>query len=230
MTMLNLSFPPLNEQAVFKESFTVQAKPRAIVVPKYSLGKRLFDVAVAGLVIVLLLVWFIPLIGLLIRLTSPGPVMFVQLRTGRNGRPFRCLKFRTMTYKRDAQFRQATKNDTRVTSIGRFLRKTNLDELPQVFNVLLGHMSIVGPRPHPLLLDAQHWHTLPGYADRYAVKPGITGLAQVRGCRGETAALIQMQHRVRLDRFYIQKQTIGLDLKICWHTAFSMIRGDKNAW
>lgn len=228
--MLNLSFPPLNEQAVFKESFAAKTEHKAIAAPEYSLGKRLFDVVIASLVIVLLLIWFIPLIGLLIRLTSPGPVVFVQLRTGCNGRPFRCLKFRTMTYQRDAQFRQATKNDARVTTIGRFLRKTNLDELPQVFNVFLGDMSIVGPRPHPLLLDAQHWHNLPGYSDRYAVKPGITGLAQVRGCRGETAELIQMQHRVRLDRFYIQKQTLWLDVKICWHTFTSMIKGDKKAF
>lgn len=228
--MLNLPFPPLNEQAVFKESFAAKTKSKAIAAPGYSLGKRLFDVAVASLVIVLLLVWFFPLIGLLIRLTSPGPMVFVQLRTGRNGRPFRCLKFRTMTHERDARFRQATKNDNRVTTIGRLLRKTNLDELPQVFNVFLGDMSIVGPRPHPVLLDAQHWHTLAGYPDRYAVKPGITGLAQVRGCRGETAKLIQMQHRLRLDRFYIQKWTIGLDLKICWLTFNSMVKGDKRAY
>lgn len=228
--MLNLSFPPLDEQAVFQESFAAKTEHKVIAAPEYNWGKRLFDIVVAGLVIVLLLSWFVPLVGLLIRLTSPGPVVFVQLRTGRNGRPFRCLKFRTMTHEPDAQFRQATRNDTRITAIGRFLRKTNLDELPQVFNVFLGDMSIVGPRPHPVLLDAQHWHTLAGYPDRYAVKPGITGLAQVRGCRGETAALIQMQHRLRLDRFYIQKRTIGLDLKICWYTAFSMIRGDKSAW
>lgn len=225
--MINLSLPSLNEQAVFNESFAVPTKPKAILAPKYSLGKRLFDVVVASVVTVLLLIWFVPLIGLLIRLTSPGPMVFVQLRTGRNGRPFRCLKFRTMTYERNAEFRQATKNDTRVTPIGQFLRKTNLDELPQVINVLLGDMSIVGPRPHPLLLDAQHWYTLPGYPDRYAVKPGITGLAQVRGCRGETAEILQMQHRVRLDRFYIQKRTLWLDTKICFMTALNMYRGDK---
>lgn len=229
MTMLNLSLPSLNEQTVFNESFASQTTHRAIPAPKYSLRKRLFDVIIASIATVLLLIWIVPLIGLLIRFTSPGPVVFVQLRTGRNGRPFRCLKFRTMTYERNAQFRQATKNDTRVTFIGQFLRKTNLDELPQVFNVLFGDMSIVGPRPHPLQLDAQHWHTLPGYPDRYAVKPGITGLAQVRGCRGETAKLIQMQHRVRLDQFYIRKQTLLLDVKICVMTAVNMLKGDRKA-
>lgn len=227
--MLNLSLPSLSEQAVFNESLVAPTTHRAVLVPKYSLGKRLFDVVVASIATVLLLVWMVPLIGLLIRFTSPGPVVFVQLRTGRNGRPFRCLKFRTMTYERNAQFRQATKNDRRITPIGQFLRKSNLDELPQVFNVLLGDMSIVGPRPHPIQLDAQHWHTLPGYPNRYAVKPGITGLAQVRGCRGETAELIQMQHRVRLDQFYIKKQTLLLDVKICWSTAINMLKGDKKA-
>ena len=227
--MHDLSLPLLNKRAVFDESFAAKIKHQATVVPKYDPAKRLFDIVIASIVTVLLLVWFIPLIALLIRLTSPGPVVFVQLRTGRNGRPFRCLKFRTMTYQRNAQFRQATKNDARVTPIGRFLRKTNIDELPQVLNVLLGDMSIVGPRPHPLQLDAYHWTTLPGYPDRYAVKPGITGLAQVRGCRGETAELIQMQHRVRLDRFYIRKQTVWLDVKICWCTAMAMLKGDKKA-
>lgn len=227
--MLNISLPSLNEQTVFNELYTAQTKHRTIPAPRYGLAKRTFDVIVSGLVIAVVLVWLVPLIGLAIRLTSPGPAVFIQLRTGRNGRPFRCLKFRTMTFERGAQFRQATKNDVRVTPIGRFLRRTNLDELPQVFNVLLGDMSIVGPRPHPLQLDAQHWHTLPSYPDRYAVKPGITGLAQVRGCRGETAELIQMQHRVRLDLFYIRKRTLWLDLKICWCTAVSMVRGDKRA-
>ena len=227
--MLNLSLPFPKEQTVFNKSVAALTTRNVMPAPRYSAGKRLFDIAAASLVIVSVLLWVVPLIGLLIRLTSPGPVVFVQLRTGRNGRPFRCLKFRTMTYQRGAQFRQATKNDARVTPIGRFLRKTNLDELPQVFNVLLGQMSIVGPRPHPLQLDAQHWHTLPGYANRYAVKPGITGLAQVRGCRGETAELIQMQHRVRLDRFYIRKQTLWLDVKICWSTATTMFKGDKKA-
>lgn len=228
--MLNLSLPSLNEQAVFNESSTIQAKHKTISLPKQSVKKRLFDIIVASLVIVSVLIWFIPLVGLLIRLTSPGPVLFVQLRTGRNGRPFRCLKFRTMTYERNAEFRQATRNDNRITKIGQILRKTNLDELPQVFNVLLGDMSIVGPRPHPIQLDAQHWHTLPYYPTRYAVKPGITGLAQVRGHRGETAERIQMEHRIRLDRLYIYKRSIALDIQICWWTVTSMIKGDKKAY
>ena len=227
--MLNLSLLSFNERAAFEGPFADQAKYKLIAASKLNLDKRVFDVVIASIVIVFVLIWFLPLVGVLIWLNSPGPVIFVQVRTGRNGRPFRCLKFRTMTYEPNAQFRQATRNDARVTPVGRFLRKTNLDELPQVINVLLGEMSIVGPRPHPLQLDAQHWHTMIGYSDRYAMKPGITGLAQVRGCRGESAELIQMQHRVRLDRFYIRKQTLWLDLKICWCTAISMLKGNERA-
>lgn len=193
-------------------------------------GKRLFDVLAAGLLVAFVLSWLIPILGLAIRLTSPGPALFVQVRTGRNGRLFRCLKFRTMTYDPAAQFKQATKNDCRVTRLGLFLRKSNLDELPQVLNVLWGDMSLIGPRPHPIQLDARYWNGLPGYPDRYAVKPGITGLAQARGHRGETAHLMQMAHRVRLDRLYIQKQSFWLDLKICWWTMLTMVKGDKKAW
>lgn len=193
-------------------------------------GKRLLDIIISGLLALFFLSWLIPVLGLAIRLTSPGPALFVQVRTGRNGRLFRCLKFRTMTYDPSAQFKQATKNDCRVTRLGAFLRKSNLDELPQILNVLWGDMSLVGPRPHPIQLDAKHWNELPSYPERYAVRPGITGLAQVRGCRGETAHLIDMVHRVRLDRFYIRKQSFWLDLKICWWTVTTMVKGDKKAF
>ncbi len=219
----------LSLSTTFVEPVSTEIDERITVPAKVIWGKRLFDILISGLVTLFVLSWLIPTLGLIIRLTSPGPILFIQLRTGRNGRPFQCLKFRTMTYERDAQFRQATKYDARITRIGRFLRKTNLDELPQVINVLLGDMSIVGPRPHPIQLDAQHWQTMPGYASRYIVKPGITGLAQVRGCRGETAKLIQMQHRVRYDRLYIRKQTLPLDIKICWWTVAKMIKGDEKA-
>ncbi len=213
----------------YAEPVTHQADSVSEIAGRIIWGKRLLDLTVSTLVVLLVMVWLVPLLSLVIRLTSPGPALFVQLRTGRNGRLFRCLKFRTMSYDPNAQFKQATKNDCRVTRIGALLRKTNLDELPQVLNVLRGDMSVVGPRPHPIALDAQHWNTLPHYPSRYTVKPGITGLAQVRGHRGETARLIDMAHRVRLDRLYIQKQSVWLDLKICWWTATSMIKGDKKA-
>jgi putative colanic acid biosynthesis UDP-glucose lipid carrier transferase len=179
---------------------------------------------------VFVLTWLIPLVGLLILLTSRGPVLFVQSRTGRNGQPFPCLKFRTMTYVPNAAFRQATRDDVRVTRIGRFLRRTNLDEMPQFLNVLAGHMSVVGPRPHPIPLDAQYWHSLPGYAERYRVKPGITGLAQARGARGETREVRSMKLRVQYDRLYISRQSLRLDAKICWWTVQAALGGNKNAW
>lgn len=191
--------------------------------------KRTFDILIASLVTVSILIWLYPLLVLFIKWSSPGPALYVQRRTGRHGRVFPCLKFRTMTYDADALFRQATVNDTRITLIGQFLRKTNLDEMPQFLNVLAGHMSVVGPRPHPIQLDAEHWNTLPGYRERYSVRPGITGLAQARGARGETEELYKMRVRVRYDHIYIQNQSTRLDTRICWWTIKSAIRGNKNA-
>ncbi|GAB3320097.1 hypothetical protein GCM10027299_13400 [Larkinella ripae] len=167
----------------------------------------------------------IPLIGLLILFGSRGPVLFIQKRTGYLGKEFNCLKFRTMVYNPTEDFKQVTKNDARVTAIGRFLRKTNLDEMPQFLNVLIGDMSIVGPRPHALSHSAQYWNTMPDYRKRYRIKPGITGLAQVNGCRGETDKLVKMRHRVRYDRFYNRKKSLQLDVWICWLTIASMVKG-----
>ncbi|WP_080240493.1 sugar transferase [Spirosoma rigui] len=192
--------------------------------------KRLFDISVSLLVSITLLIWLIPLFGLLIKLTSRGPIIYVQTRSGRRGKTFNCLKFRTMSYDVNAEFRQATSNDKRITRVGRFLRRTNLDELPQFLNVLVGHMSVVGPRPHPLPLDSKYWVAIPGYKDRYTVKPGITGLAQARGARGETDELYKMVHRVRYDHLYIRRKSLRLDAMICWWTVQSAMRGNKGAW
>ncbi|AUD02597.1 sugar transferase [Spirosoma pollinicola] len=211
-------------------SYDGEARPYTTKRIVQDVKKRGFDLLVATLVSALILIWLIPLLALLIRLTSSGPPIFVQSRTGRNGRVFPCLKFRTMTYDRNAKFHQATQHDMRITRIGRFLRKTNLDEMPQFLNVLAGHMSIVGPRPHPIPLDAQHWHTLPGYKERYTVRPGITGLAQARGARGETAEVYKMKIRVRYDHLYIRRQSTRLDAKICWWTVQAALKGNKNAW
>lgn len=193
--------------------------------------KRLFDLLVSLFVTVFVLSWFIPVLGAVIKLTSPGPIIYVQWRTGRRGRPFKCYKLRTMyNSARNATFKQATLNDSRVTAIGRWLRRTNLDEVPQFFNVLLGQMSLVGPRPHAIQHDAEYWTMLPDYPRRYEVIPGITGLAQVRGARGVTDNTLKMHHRLRYDLHYIKRRSLLLDIKICWWTIKPMFTGKTNAW
>ena len=193
-------------------------------------GKRLFDIIFSLSISFFLLSWLLPLAGLIIRLNSPGPIFFVQLRTGKNGRKFKCFKLRTMYHNKNAKFRQATAHDPRITHIGGLLRKTGIDELPQFINVLLGDMSVVGPRPHAVQHDREFWDVIPKYPIRYTIKPGITGLAQVRGARGETEALRKMEHRVRYDLYYIKKQSFALDLKLCIGTISSMLNGNVNAW
>jgi putative colanic acid biosynthesis UDP-glucose lipid carrier transferase len=178
-------------------------------------GKRLFDLLATLLITSLVLFWLVPVIALAIALTSPGPVFFVQLRTGRNGRPFRCLKFRTTTHNVHQRYRPSTRYESEVTSAGRFLRTTGFDELPNFFNILVGEMSIVGPRPHTLQYDAEHW-TQPGYRDRQTVRPGITGLVQTRVCHDATPGMIQLPHLFRYDRWYVRRYSLLLDFKICW--------------
>ncbi|MFD2934216.1 sugar transferase [Spirosoma flavum] len=218
--------------SINRDTFLLQSEQEAYFTQQKAncIRKRFFDLLIAGLVTIFILIWLIPLFGLLIKLTSPGPIMFVQLRTGRNGRPFYCLKLRTMTYDRDAAFKQVVHNDSRVTRIGKFLRRTNLDEMPQFLNVLHGTMSVVGPRPHAIQHDEEFFSLIPDYYKRYAVLPGITGLAQVRGARGITDHHIKMQHRIRYDLFYINKYTLRQDMRICWWTVKSTLKGDKNAW
>ena len=199
----------------------------------YSFWKRLIDVSIASLVCLCVLSWLVPILGLLIKFTSSGPMLYIQWRTGRYGHPFRCYKFRTMAHNLNAghgPFKQTVKDDARITKIGRFLRKTNLDEMPQFINVLLGHMSLVGPRPHAVQHDAEFWFSIPGYDKRYHILPGITGLAQVRGARGLTDEAGKMEQRVKYDLFYIKKRSFRHDTQICWWTVKSMFQGDPNAW
>ncbi|NEU69911.1 sugar transferase [Spirosoma agri] len=208
-----------------------RVKPPFVVGSAAHTGKRAFDLVVASLVTLLLLSWLIPLISLAIVLTSRGPALFMQTRSGQHGRHFTCFKFRTMHWSDgNDPFRQASRNDTRVTPIGRLLRRTNIDELPQFLNVLLGHMSIVGPRPHPIQLDAEFWFSMPDYPSRYQVRPGITGLAQARGCRGETSSPLKMKHRLLYDRFYIRKASVLLDFSICLRTLVTMLTGNTDAF
>ncbi len=195
-----------------------------------SFGKRSIDVVISLFVICFVLSWVVPIIALSIQLTSRGPFYFVQLRTGYRGKPFKCFKFRTMVHtKVKTDFMQTAKNDNRVTRVGKFLRRTNLDELLQFVNVLLGHMTLVGPRPHAIDHDALFWHQTK-YQARYSVKPGITGLAQVKGARGTTEQHQSMNNRVRYDLIYIQNQTLALDAKIFAKTFWLTMKGDPNAW
>lgn len=164
------------------------------------------------------------LIAIVIKLDSPGPVFFVQKRHGWDGKVIQILKFRTMNHTQEGaqSAQQAQLNDPRITAIGRFLRKTSLDELPQFFNVLRGDMSVVGPRPHPIALNESYVNRINAYMQRHTVKPGITGWAQIHGFRGETETLEKMQRRIEYDLFYIEHWSLWLDIKIM---ALTMIRG-----
>jgi Undecaprenyl-phosphate glucose phosphotransferase len=192
--------------------------------------KRLFDIAFSLLVIGFVFTWLLPVIAIAIKITSRGPVFFRQKRTGLNGREFVCWKFRTMRTNNDADTKQATKHDPRVTPIGAFLRKTSLDELPQFFNVLAGNMSVVGPRPHPIKLNEQYSSQIHKFNHRHSVKPGITGLAQAKGYRGETATFDKMNNRVRLDRLYVERWLFALDIKIIFLTLWALFRDQENAY
>lgn len=192
--------------------------------------KRVFDIVFSSFLILTVFSWLFPIIMIAIKLDSRGPVFFKQKRTGKNNEDFLCLKFRTMRINGDADHKQATKDDCRITAVGAFLRKTSLDELPQFINVLLGDMSVVGPRPHMLKHTEEYAKLIKKYMARHHVKPGITGLAQSKGYRGETQNVIDMQNRVRLDRFYIDNWSFILDLKIIIATVASMMRGDEKAY
>ncbi len=191
--------------------------------------KRLMDVVIASITVVLLLPLLL-LIGLLVKLSSPGPVIFRQRRYGLDGEEIRILKFRTMTVVEDgSHIRQATRDDERVTRVGRVLRRYSLDELPQLFNVLGGSMSLVGPRPHAVAHNEEYRKLIKGYMVRHKVPPGITGLAQVSGCRGETRTLEEMQARVEYDLDYLRQWTPMLDLSILFRTALVLL-GDRKAY
>ena len=180
--------------------------------------KRAFDVLAAGLGIILLSPLLLTSV-LLIKLDSQGPVLFTQTRNGFNGRSFRIFKFRTMSVLEDGpQIRQVTRNDPRVTSVGRWLRRTSIDELPQLFNVLGGSMSLVGPRPHAVAHNTEYERVVANYAFRYHVKPGISGWAQVNGFRGETSTVDLMERRVELDLWYVNNWSFWLDVRILWKT------------
>ncbi|HQS35911.1 MAG TPA: undecaprenyl-phosphate glucose phosphotransferase [Sediminibacterium sp.] len=199
------------------------------------LGKRAFDIAFSILFFILIASWLFPILVLIIKLSSKGPVFFKQERWGLNNEKITCYKFRTMVAESqdidsDGNYQQASKDDPRITTIGAFLRRTNLDELPQFWNVLIGNMSVVGPRPHPTPLNLASMHTIDNYMLRHVVKPGISGWAQVNGYRGETKLPGTMQKRVNFDLYYIHRWTFWFDCQIILQTLINMIRGDQNAY
>ncbi|MBJ6118430.1 undecaprenyl-phosphate glucose phosphotransferase [Pontibacter sp. BT310] len=192
--------------------------------------KRTFDIVFSLAVIILILSWLIPILGILIKLNSKGPVFFKQYRTGLDNKKFKCWKLRTMTANGESDSQQAKRGDARITSIGAFLRKTSLDEFPQFFNVLRGNMSVVGPRPHMLQHTEQYSRIVNKFMVRHFIKPGITGLSQVRGFRGETTEVHQMRGRIKLDIFYLEHWSFFLDMKIIFHTVINIFRGEDNAF
>lgn len=192
--------------------------------------KRIFDIFLSFFVIVFVFSWLFPLIALIIFIDNPGPIFFIQKRHGQLNKIFNCIKFRSLKVQIDDSFVQVQKNDTRVTRIGKIIRKTNIDELPQIINVLLGDMSIVGPRPHPIELNHTFSSQIDKFYFRHIYKPGITGLAQVKGYRGETDTLEKMQNRIKYDIYYIQNWSFYFDLKIIYMTLYNMIKGQKNAY
>ena len=198
--------------------------------PENRLAKRLFDIVFSLLFLCTIFPIIFIIIGLAIKITSPGPIFFKQKRTGLNGNEFYCLKFRSMKVNKDADTLQATKNDPRKTKWGDIMRKTNIDELPQFINVLLGQMSVVGPRPHMVKHTEEYSKLIDKYMVRHLVKPGITGWAQVTGFRGETKELWQMEGRVERDIWYLEHWTFMLDLYIIYKTVKNAVRGEKEAY
>lgn len=192
--------------------------------------KRTFDIVVSGLFIVTCFWWICAIVAIITKITMPGPVFFKQKRNGLLGEEFYCLKFRSMKVNADADRLQATKDDPRKTKWGNIMRKTNIDELPQFLKVLMGSMSVVGPRPHMVKHTEEYSALIDKYMVRHWVKPGITGWAQVRGARGETQELWQMEDRIKKDIWYVEHWTIWLDIRIIYLTIRNVIIGDKQAY
>jgi len=206
---------------------TLRAEPLTDITNRFF--KRVFDILFSTLVIVFVLSWLYPIIAILIKLSSKGRVLFKQARSGVDNMEFMCYKFRSMTQSVDADTKQSSKGDTRITKIGTFLRKSSLDEFPQFFNVFMGDMSIVGPRPHMLLHTEEYSALINKYMVRQLVKPGITGAAQIKGYRGETKELKDMEGRVRLDVWYIENWSLSVDINIILYTVWNIFKGDENA-
>jgi Undecaprenyl-phosphate glucose phosphotransferase len=206
---------------------TLRSEPLELISNRFF--KRLFDIVFSLATILLLFPILFPVFIILIKLSSRGPIFFKQKRSGRRNEVFYCYKFRSMAVNVQSDTKQAVLGDSRITPIGRFLRKSNLDELPQFFNVLIGNMSVVGPRPHMLKHTEEYSRIIDKYMVRHLVKPGITGWAQVNGYRGTTLNPRYMMKRVQYDLWYIENWSFLLDIKIIFLTIYNMIKGEKNA-
>ena len=192
--------------------------------------KRVFDLIFSSIVILGLLSWLTPIMAIIIKWDTKGPLFFVQKRNGLNYKEFNCYKFRSMELNDKADLDLASKNDVRITKVGKFIRKTSIDELPQFFNVLLGDMSVVGPRPHMVSVANLYASKVDKFMVRHFVKPGITGLAQTKGGRGEVETDEDIINRVKYDIFYMENWSILLDIKIILNTIYNMLKGDEKAY
>ncbi|MDD4969976.1 MAG: undecaprenyl-phosphate glucose phosphotransferase [Paludibacter sp.] len=234
-TGVRLRFVPENQQW-FKNRINMESVGQLVLINPQEIPldvfesqffKRMFDIVFSLFIIVFILSWLIPILAILIKLNSKGPVFFVQKRTGINNKTFKCLKFRSMKVNKESDEKQATAGDKRITALGNFMRKSNFDELPQFFNVLIGQMSVVGPRPHMLKHTEQYSELIERYLVRHYIKPGITGFAQVSGYRGETDELWKMQKRVQYDMNYLENWNFWWDMKIIIMTFISPKRRSK---
>lgn len=204
--------------------------------PVNRLVKRSFDLLFTAILFVLVLWWFIPLVGLIIKLDSKGPVFYIQPRNGKENKPFGCYKFRSMLSTEVDASKKVVKADSRITKVGSFLRRSSIDEIPQLINVLCGQMSLIGPRPNPIKFNENYAKMLvdtpysSNIIARHYVKPGITGLAQCMGYRGDVSSVEDIANRVNLDRYYIEHWTFWLDIKIIFLTIMSLVRGSENAY
>lgn len=214
--LLNHSIASINNlPAIYLNESPLTSNPAAM------LAKDLLErfISVVGIILISPL---LVILAVAVKLSSPGPVLFKQERHGRNGKIIKVMKFRSMKVHDDTQVKQATRSDDRITSVGKFIRRTSLDELPQLFNVVLGEMALVGPRPHAVTHNQYYTDKIEAYMARHRIKPGITGLAQISGCRGETETLDKMQKRIELDLSYINNWSLWLDIKILIRTPFTL--------
>lgn len=235
---LELRFLP-ETKAIYSKDFTLDylgtvpiLKPKPLPFEKIETHviKRLFDILFSLTVCVFILSWLLPILWIIVKSDSKGPLFFKQKRDGLDGKQFYCYKLRSMVINDDADKISATKNDPRITKVGAFLRKTSIDELPQFFNVLFGDMSVVGPRPHINVQNEKYASEIDNYLLRNSVKPGITGLAQISGFRGEVTKKSDIKNRVRLDVFYIENWSFFLDVKIVIQTFLNFFKKEEKAY